>query len=268
MSWLSELFGGSGEDPEAVRQRAAGQQAELARQAAAAQAQQQQQFEALMATLRPPEPAPVDPRIAQRADLRSNATTAFNNTFAPGVENSYIPDTLDDNLAGTVYGEQRGKADDYLNNLFKRGVITETGRAAGATNLDEQGARVRTQLNDLGSGLLNAERGKITDILGKGRDAASTVDIGQTFDPSVFANMINQNVGDFNSNFSDSFRAGVPGNLFDTSGLSAIAGGAQGAGNNAFDPNAVSAGVIGSASTDETNPNNIKATPKRTTAVF
>ena len=33
MSWLSNLFGGGGEDPEAVRQRAAGQAAEANQQA-------------------------------------------------------------------------------------------------------------------------------------------------------------------------------------------------------------------------------------------
>lgn len=265
MSWLSELFGGGGgEDPAAVQQRLAAQQAQAAQ---LAQQQQQQQFEALMATLRPPEPAPVDPRIQQEADLRSNATTAFNNTFAPGTESNYVPDTADDAIAAQIYGEQRGKADTYLQNLLKRGVITDTGAAAGAKNLDEQGARVRTQLNDLGSSLLDAERGKITGILDQGRNTASTLGIGQNFDPNSFAKLINDNVGEFNANFGDSFRAGVPGDLFDTSALSSIAGGAQGAGNNAFDPNAVSGGVIGNPTNPDDDPNK-PTTPKRTTSVF
>lgn len=259
MSWLSELFGGGGgEDPNAVAQRFAAQQQAMQQQQ---QQQQQQQFEMLMATLRPTEaaPAPVDPRIQQREDLRSGAMNSLNATFAPGFETTLLPDTYDDAVGATVYGEQRGKADQYLNNLLKRGVITETGYAAGAKNLDEQGARVRTQLNDVGKGLLEAQRGKVSGIYGQGKEAASTVDIGQTFDPAAFSKLIGDSVSEFNNTFGDSFRAGVPGNLFDTSGLAAIAGGAQGAGNNAFDPDAT-AGVINEDTDDPLNPT---AKPKK-----
>lgn len=269
MSWLSEMFGGGGgEDPNAVIQRQQMAQAESNRQqqalAATAQQQQQEQFAAMMALLKPADPAPVDPRIQQREDLRANATGALKATFAPGFENTYIPDTYDDALGAQVYGEQRGKADEYLNRLLKRGVITDTGAQAGMKNLDEQGARVRTQLKDLGDSLIGAQRGKLTDIYGRGADAAATTDIGQSFDPSVFANLINQNVTDFNASFGDSFRAGVPGDLFDTSGLSAIAGGAQGAGNLAYDPDAVAG--IGDDETDETLGKS--AQKKRSATVF
>lgn len=270
MSWLSELFGGGGgEDPAAVSQRLAIQQQqqanEIARQAEANRVAQQQQFEALMATLRPPEPEPVDPRIQQREDLRSGALQSLNSVLMPGFENNYIPDTFDDDLTNTVYSEQRGKADEYLQNLLKRGVITDTGAAAGAKNLDQQGARVRTQLRDLGSSLLDAERGKISGIYDKGREAASTVDIGQTFDPNAFAKLINDNVSEFNSSFGDTFRAGIPGDLFDVSGLSAIAGGAQGAGNNAFDPAAVAGKSTDDEAKDDIDPITGK---KRTSTVF
>src|SRR5258708_30394070 len=111
MSWLSELFSsGSGEDPEAVRQRQAAAEAERTRQAQefqqqlaqmqqqqqqSQQSQQQQQFEALMATLAPPPPPAIDPRIKQREDLRSGAMNSLNATFAPGFDNTYIPDTPD-----------------------------------------------------------------------------------------------------------------------------------------------------------------------------
>lgn len=264
MSWLSELFsGGGGEDPNAVYQRQAAEQARLA---AAAQAQQQQQFEALMATLRPPEPT-IDPRIQQREDLRTGANQQVNATFAPGFESTLIPDTYDDAIASTVYGEQRGKADQYLQNLLKRGVITDAGAAAGSKNLDEQGARVRTQLGDLGKTLLEAQRGKLSGVVGQAREGAANIDIGQTFDPSAFTKLIGDSVSEFNNTFGDSFRAGIPGDLFDTSALSSIAGGAQGAGNNAFDPNAVSSGVIGEAQDDDETPTT--ANPKkRTTSVF
>jgi hypothetical protein len=264
MSWLSDFFGGGGgEDPNAVNQRLAAQSAEATR---IAQQQQQQQFDALMATLKPPEPAPVDPRIQQREDLRTGAMNTVNATWAPGFQNTLIPDSYDDELANAVYGEQRSKADNYIQNLLKRGVITDAGAGAASKNLDEQGARVRTQLKDVGQGLLDAERGKIGGIYGQAKDAASTVDIGQSFDPNAFTKLIGDNVSEFNNTFGDSFRAGIPGDLFDTSALSSIAGGAQGAGNTAFDPNAVSAGVIGSSETED-DPNKPK-TPQRTTSVF
>lgn len=283
MSWLSSLFGGGGEDPNAVIQR----QQMAAQQQAAANAQalqdqqntlatqrerdlqalidQQQAFDEYQTTLTPAPTPTVDPRIQQREDLRSGATNSLKALLGPGFENTYVPDTADDALAGQIYGEQRGKADTYLNNLLKRGVITDTGYAAGAKELDNQGSRVRTQLRDLGNSLLEAERGQVRGIYGRGADTASTLDVGQTFDPNVFAKMINDNVSEFNTNFGDTFRAGVPGDLFDTSGLSAIAGGAQGAGNKAFDP----AAVAGAISSDETTDDETKVTPKkRTSTVF
>jgi hypothetical protein len=176
---------------------------------------------------------------------------------------------MDDELASAIYGEQRGKADDYISRLLKRGVITDTGAAAASKNLDDQGARVRTQLHDLGAGLLEAERGKLTGIADKGREAASTVDVGQAFDPNAYTGMFQSELGDFNSKFGDAFRAGVPGDLFDVGSLSSIAGGAQGAGNKAFDPNAVTAGVLGAPGTETSSDEDpLAPQKKRTTSVF
>lgn len=267
MSWLSELFGGGGgEDPNAVAQRLAAQQAQAA---ALAQQQQQQQFDALMATMKPAEAAAIDPRIQQREDLRAGANQAVNATWAPGFESTLIPDSYDDTLGATVYGEQRSKADQYIQNMLKRGVITDAGATAAGKSLDDQGARVRTQLKDLGDSLLSAQRGKLTGIVGQAKDAASTVDLGQSFDPAAYTKMIGDNITDFNNTFGDSFRAGISGDLFDTSALASIAGGAQGAGNNAFDPNAgadTTDTVISSSNTDDDiDPLTGK---KRTSTVF
>jgi hypothetical protein len=269
MSWLSSLFGSGGEDPEAVRQRQAGQAAEQARLAQAASERQMQMQIDYLNQLRADqaakeaEAAAKDPTATREAALQS-----INTRYAPGFESSYLPDTYDDPLAGTLYGEERGKAEDYLNNLLKRGVITQTGFEAGGKDLDTQGARVRTQLQDIGKTLLDQERSKLGGIIDTGRQRAGSLGVNEAFDFTPYDTQVQSSLGDFGSKFSDAFRANIPGDLFDTSKLASIAGGAQGAGNLGFDPNAV-AGATGTSTTDETDPfTGQKPIQKRTSTVF
>jgi hypothetical protein len=267
MSWLSSLFGGGGEDPEAIRQRAAGQAAEQARQAQEAENRRNQMQLDYLNQLRADEQAQqakieaADPTATRTAALQS-----LDQRFAPGFETNYLPDTYDDPLAGQVYGEQRTKAEDYIGNLFKRGVITDTGRGAAVASLDEQAPRVRTQLQGIGQTLLNAERSKLGGIANTGRQAASSLGVGQAFSADPYETQIQSSLGDFGKSFGDTFRAGLPGDLFDTSSLASVAGGAQGALNTPFDPNAVAGPV---AATDETDPfSGQKPVQKRTSTVF
>ena len=267
MSWLSSLFGGGGEDPEAVRQRQA-IEAERARKEAQAASDRQMQMQIdYLNQLRADEQAKEAAAAAKDpTPTREAALQSINARYAPGFEANYLPDTYDDPLAGTIYSEQRGKADDYLKNLLKRNVITSTGYEAAGRDLDTQGARVRTQLQDIGKTLLDQERSRLGGIVDTGRQAAGSLGVGQAFDFTPYDTQIQSSIGDFGSKFSDAFRAGIPGDLFDTSKLASIAGGAQGAGNLAFDPNAVAGSTD---TTDETDPfTGQKPIQKRTSTVF
>jgi hypothetical protein len=274
MSWLSELFGGGDEGPGERQWRIYNeQQAAKAQQDAqiAAQERQQQQQIAYLDKLRADQLAEQErQRALDPTATRQAALSTVGQTFTPGFEEMYVPGTLTDPYETAVYGEQRSKADEFLNNLFKRNVITETGRQAGMKNLEEQAPRVRTQLQDIADTLLGAERGKLGNIAGSAREAASSLGVNQPFDISPYSTRLTGDVGEFTSQLSDRFRAGIPGDLFDTSGLGAIAGGAGGgAGSGTGVPSDLFAGLDTSKKEDETDPfTGQKPVQKRTSTVF
>jgi hypothetical protein len=257
MSWLSNLFGGGGgEDPRAVEQR----------QAAAA-AQQQQMYLDYLNQLRGDQ-ATKDAALAAKdpTSTRQGAMSLLDTLFSPEFSTSYIPSTLTDPYEQQIYNEQRGSADELINRMLKRGVLTDTGATAARGELDKQGARVRAQLNDIGNTLLESERGKLGDIEGRARERASTLGVNQPFSLDPYSSALNTEVGQFTSGLSDAFRAGIPDDLFDTSTLGNIGGAAQGAGNQPFDL----AGLPSpSDKSDETDPfSGQKPAQKRTATVF
>lgn len=171
---------------------------------------------------------------------RQQALRGVDSAFAPEFDRSRISDSFDDPFIADVNNEERGKADDYIQNLFKRGVINSTGVAGAEKNLDQQGAKIRTSLDDLGKGILDTGRQSLNDIANRGRTTASTLRLGQNFDPNSYVNEADTAFNDFSGKFGDLLRSRLPsGNLYDTSNLASVAGGAQGAQNLAFDPNAV-----------------------------
>jgi hypothetical protein len=274
MSWLSELFGGGDEGPGERQWRIYNeQQAERQRQAeadAAAQRQQQMQIDYLE-KIRGEERAEQErQRALDPTATRQAALSTVGQTFTPGFEETYLPGTLTDPYEAEAYTSERNKADEFLNNLFKRNVITETGRQAGQKNLEEQAPRVRTQLQDVADALLGAGRGKIGSIAGSAKEYASGLGVGQPFDISPYSTRLTGDVGEFTSQLSDRFKANIPSNLFDTSGLGAIAGGAGGgAGSGTGVPTDMFAGLDTSKKEDETDPfTGQKPVQKRTSTVF
>lgn len=261
MSWLSSLFD-SGPSSDEINARAA-----QSAQQQAALAEQRRQFDALQAASAPTD---YDRRMqelqmqqlndeATRSGLRQQATASLGGTFAPEFEQSYLPSTYDDPYIASAYASERGKVDDYLNNLLKRGVITQTGYEGGQKAAGEQEAGVRAQLNTLGENLLEAQRGKLTDIGNRARSAASTVDIGQTFDPNLYGQELQTASQDIGRDFGDLYSSSAPQGLFDLTDLANKAGATQGAQNLAFNPTAVGGSLID----EETQPQK-----KGTTAVF
>lgn len=174
---------------------------------------------------------------------RDKALRGINTTFAPDFENQRVTSTLDDPIIGNINTEARTRADDYINNLLSRRVITDTGARGARSDLDRQAASVIASLNDIGSGVLESGRQNLRGIADRGRSAASQLSLGSAFDPSSFQTEADRTFEELLAGLDTQIRSQLPADLYDTSGLAAIAGQAQGGQNLAFDPKAL-AGII------------------------
>lgn len=176
--------------------------------------------------------------------------------FAPqNFEYTRVNDQLDDPILQAILGEKRGDADKIVQNMLNRGVITQTGYNADEQNLDKQTDTARAQLNEIGSLALEGGRSNLRDVANRGRSAAQTSTLGESFDPYSYSSQIDSAFNDFVTNLGSSIRGKASAPLFDTSGLAAIAGAGSGAQNTKFNPNAL-AGILGDDGTDSsTDPN-------------
>src|SRR5690606_21032158 len=69
---------------------------------------------------------------------RTKAANDLDRIFAPNFESKRIPFTLDDPYLDSIQSEQRSEADAIIKNMLDRGVITNSGYAAAAADLDKQ----------------------------------------------------------------------------------------------------------------------------------
>lgn len=167
---------------------------------------------------------------------RDKALRSVDSQFGPDYAYGRIANTADDPFISQIDTEQRGKANEYIDRLLKRGVITDTGATGAYKNLDEQGAGVRSQLSDIGGDLLSSGRDSLGSILGRARGAAGGLSLGNNFDVGRYQSELDQTFNDFMGGFGDKLRGSISGPLYDTSGLAATAGSASGAQNTAFNP--------------------------------
>lgn len=189
--------------------------------------------------------------------LRQRAGRDIDMLFQPEFERTRLADTADDEILNQINVAERGEADAFIDNLRRRGVITEAGSSGARRNLDDQGARVRGILDEIGRSALSGGRQGLTDIANRGRQTAQTLKLGQSFDPNTYGTQAQSTLDDFLSGLGDRIRGQVGDDLYDTSGLAAIAGAAQGAGNTKFDPNAL-AGI-----TDDEEDEDEQGRPRR-----
>lgn len=186
--------------------------------------------------------------------LRQRSLRGINELAPEGFARTRIADTADDATIAAILAEQRGEAENFANNLRSRGVITDTGLSAALDDIGKQANRGQFTLSEFGSGLLEGGRGGAIDIANRGRSRASSLDLGENFDPYASTGTeLNNFFTDFLTNLGDRFRAQAPQDLFDVSGLPVLAGAAQGAGNTAFDPAAL-AGIFDEEEEEETQP--------------
>lgn len=182
--------------------------------------------------------------------LRSKSLAGVNALTEPT-----IADTSDDAIIEKILGEQRGGAEDYATNLLKRGVVTNTGYNAIEGDINRQGDVAKGLLNQLGGTILGGGRTSLDDILNQGRQAASTLNLGQSFDPGTYGTNLQTSFDNFMAGLEGQFRSQAPGKLFDTTGLAALGGQAQGPQNLAFAPKA----VYGTGQDDQTDEDKSRA---------
>ena len=188
---------------------------------------------------------------------RVKANNTLNTLFAPNWETQRVPWTLDDPYLASIEQEQYSDADSIIRNMLDRGVLTSAGYNAASKDLEGQRAGARSRLNEVGTGLLAGQQQKMRDIANSARQTAGNLQLGQDFDPYSFSSQADQGFSDFLSTLGDQIRSGLPGKLFNTAGLAAIGGAAQGAGNTTYDPKAAS-GILNE---DETNTGDAPSNP-------
>jgi len=239
MSWLSNIVnnaaGWGGEDPNAILQR---QQAAAA--AAAAAEAERQRLASLAAS----------GTTATGVNVGSApAAPAAPTPLAEGFEMGLLPSTFADPFIESTATAGRSKADEFINNMLKRGTTTASGADAARAALTAQDPGVRSQISSISNTLLDQERAKL-----------------RGYGPGGDINPAQAEATAFQGGFGDLLAGALPpGDLYNTSGLGGAAGAATNSRNVTLDPYAVEGGLktgLADAAAKTT------ANKKRTTAVF
>lgn len=178
---------------------------------------------------------------------------------------NFVPGSFDDTAISGVFDQKRGKAQSYIDTLLKRGAVTDSGRQRGVQAIEGQAPKVRDQLNNIGNLLLERERGNVRGIYNSGAVAAGGTPAGGTFDPSPYVSQAQGSVATFGAGLADAIAGQVPGDLFDTSGLSEVTGApSSGQTNLDYDPYAAPGGQLKTGLEGQSSPSQ----KRRSTAVF
>jgi hypothetical protein len=241
MSWLSNLVnnaaGWGGEDPNAILQR------QQAAAAAAAEAERQRQAQAL---------ADASAAAGQSSGVSQGTNVGLPKgptPLAEGFEMGLLPSTFADPFIESTATAGRSKADEFINNMLKRGTTTASGADAARASLSAQDPTVRSQIANISNSLLDQERAKL-----------------RGYGPGGDINPAQAEATAFQGGFGDLLAGSLPaGDLYNTSGLGGAAGAATNSRNVTLDPYAVEGGLktgLADAAAKGT------ANKKRTTAVF
>ena len=182
--------------------------------------------------------------------LRARAGGDVDKTFGGNWLDSYITDTVDDEAIANILGEQRGSADEYLQNLYDRGVLTETGYQGGQSEIERQFGAGGDLLSQLGGGLINSARSGFEGIADRAAGDAASASLFGGFDIGDYTSQIDADLASFLDSLEGNLR-GQAGDLFSTGGILGKAGVAQGAQNIGQKKNPKSAAVLGQYGEDE-----------------
>lgn len=111
---------------------------------------------------------------------RDKANNQINTQFAPGFENTLLPDSSIDPYISSILGEQQGLAQKAIDFNKARGVLNDTGYQAAETALTGQGTSAKSTLQTIGQSVLGSDRGDLTNIKGNAVDASTGYNYGMT----------------------------------------------------------------------------------------
>lgn len=189
---------------------------------------------------------------------QAQSLRAVNTLFGDNYATNRVTNDLDDATIAAILGEQQNTAEQYVNNLLNRGVITSAGAASALKNVQGQKATANARLDEIGRGILEGGRGKLNTIANEGRSKASSLDLGDIFDPAAYSSRADNEFSTFLQGLGQNLRAAAPSDLFNTSGLAGVAGAAQGAQNTKYDPNAL-AGIFDNDDEDKKNSSSVNS---------
>lgn len=201
-------------------------------------------------------------------NYQNKSQAAVDQLYSPNFETTKLPTSIDQPYVDNIYADQRGQADNIIQNMLKRGVLTNAGAAGASSDLDRQAPGVKTQLQQLADSVIAGGQSKLKGIANTAQTSAGTLKLGQQFDPSSYSKQTDDAFNNFIGNLSNSIKAKVPGNLFQTNGLAAIGGASQGAGNTAYDPTAASGSIAATTGKVATDPTNTSTTPSQKESIF
>jgi hypothetical protein len=169
------------------------------------------------------------------ADLENPYRRTATEAFDKRMPKDWVPQTADDAIIDSILGEQRTEADSFLKNMLDRGSITQQGYDAAYGDLDRQAGLGKPRLSEIGSGLINTGEANIDTEQSKLRGAYDTLKFDQPYDVEGDFSNLNKLANDFIGTLGSGIKTNLGGTkLFNTSGLGAIAGAAQGGQNTAF----------------------------------
>jgi hypothetical protein len=178
-------------------------------------------------------------------DLTTGYRKKATDAWTEGYPDIFVPQTADDPFIETILGKHRTSADDIIKNMLARGTITEQGSKAAYGDLDKQSEGAKLRLNEIGAGLINTGEADLDTQAGKKRSAYDTLTLGAPVDVAGDLAGMNKLAQDFIGTLGTGIEKGLGSTqLFDTSGLGAIAGAAQGGQNTKFDPKAGGSGTL------------------------
>lgn len=168
----------------------------------------------------------------QSRQRQSNAAKV-RNAFAPGLENTLMPDSDIDSIVDSILNEQRGLASTTLDYQSKRGLLTPQGSEQARKSLDNQSQAARSTLSGLATGALDKDRQSLRDIISEADSYANNWMLGQSeFDPTPFTQRLQSKAERERAGLGGDVRAALGDtNLFNIPSIVAQAGTAQGAQN-------------------------------------
>lgn len=163
---------------------------------------------------------------------RSKATTSLNSIFTPTYANNLLPDSIASPFVDQILNEQFDPLSAQLTNAQKRGSLNDVGYQAALNALNQKKTAARSNITNIGQGIIGQDRTDIEGIASSARDRANTLSLTDTFDPTSFTTQAQGRAQTDLSNFGGALRSAIGDTPFATLPDLLNAGGAvQGATN-------------------------------------